>query len=168
MKIYTKAGDGGTTGTLRGRMDKSDQLAVALGAIDEVNSWVGLCRRNLKFEILNLKIDDEYKRIQTNLLIIGSGLAGSGLKIKSDEVKHLENLIDKLTVELPRLTNFIYPVGELQVARSVCRRAEREIVALGITEKNILKYMNRLSDALFTMARWVNWKLKMPEEVWRG
>ena len=64
--------------------------------------------------------------------------------------------------------NFIYSTGYLQVARAVCRRVEREVVAAEIKEKNILKYLNRLSDALFTIGRWVNFKLGLEEEVWRG
>lgn len=160
-KIYTKTGDRGTTGTFHGRMNKGDQLAWALGTIDELNSWVGACRHRTV-------LDEELKRIQTNLLRVGSSLAGSGLEISRIEIRNLERLIDKLTRELPKLSNFVYPTGYLQVARAVCRRAEREVVAAEIKDKNILKYLNRLSDALFTMARWVNFKLGMEEEIWRG
>lgn len=160
-KIYTKTGDRGTTGTFHGRMAKSDQLAQALGTIDELNSWIGMCRHNTPF-------DEELKRMQNNLLIVGSCLAGSEKRLKDEETKRLERLIDKLTKELPKLSNFIFPTGELQVARSVCRRAEREVVAAEVKDKNILKYLNRLSDALFTMGRWVNFKLGLEEEVWRG
>lgn len=177
-KIYTKTGDRGTTGTFRGRMAKSDQLAQALGTIDELNSWIGVCRHHAPH-------DDELKRVQNNLLTIGSQLAGSEKRIRPGETAHLEKLIDKLTKDLPKLSNFIYPKGNLQIARAVCRRAEREVVSAEIKEKNILKYLNRLSDALFTLGRWVNWTLlrqgygraspeAMPaargvkEEVWRG
>src|SRR3989304_10599217 len=168
MKIYTKTGDRGRTGTFYGRMGKGDQLAEAPGAIDELNSWVGTCRENSRFKIQDSVIEKELKRIQTNLLTIGSGLAGSGLKVRYQENKNLEYKIDKWTRDLPKLANFVYPGGELQVARSVCRRAEGRVVALGIKEKNTLKYLNRLSDALFVMGRWINHKLKIPEEVWRG
>ena len=166
MKIYTKTGDGGMTGTMRGRMQKSDQLAKAIGSIDELNSWVGMCRYKTPLEA-------ELKRIQTDLFVIASGLAGAGKKLSYSEIRRLEKLIDKLSGELPKLSNFIYPVGELQVVRAVCRRAEREIVNLSVTNgnmvnQNILKYMNRLSDALFVMARWVNFKKDGEEEVWRG
>ncbi len=161
-KIYTKTGDLGTTGTFYGRMAKSDQLAQALGAIDELNSWIGLCRN------LGVSLDSELRKMQGNLLTIGSQLAGSEKRLKNEETKKLEKLIDKLTKDLPKLTNFIYPTGYLQVTRAVCRRAEREVVAVEIKEKNILKYLNRLSDALFTMARWVNYKMGVKEEVWRG
>ncbi len=174
-KIYTKTGDKGTTGTFFGRMGKSDQLAEALGSVDELNSWIGLAR---KFTIHDLRFenfDKELKNIQTNLLIIGSGLSGSGQKINSYETRRLEKFIDKMTAELPKLSNFIYPVGELQVARAVARRCEREVVAAlqirnikSTDTKRMTKYLNRLSDALFMMGRWVNRKMEMKEEVWVG
>lgn len=160
-KIYTKTGDKGTTSTFGGRITKDNQLAKALGAIDELNSWIGICRHQAL-------LDEELKRVQRNLLTIGSSLSGSGLKVSAAETKNLEKLIDKLTTELPKLSNFIYPHGFLQVARSVARRAEREVVATETKDKNILKYLNRLSDALFTMGRWVNFQMGIEEEVWRG
>jgi cob(I)alamin adenosyltransferase len=167
-KIYTKTGDKGRTGTMRGRVAKSDTLVEALGAIDELNSWVGYCRYQIQSsnDKFTIEVQNELKRIQNNLLVIGSGLAGSGLKLSSREIKRLERVIDRLTEELPKLRNFIYPVGQLQVARAVCRRAERAVV--GFMNKSVLKYLNRLSDALFVMARWVNYKTEVPEEVWRG
>ena len=172
-KIYTKTGDKGRTGTFHGRILKSDDLAEALGAVDELNSWIGLVRGFTIYELRFKTIDVELHRIQNNLLTIGSGMAGSGRKIRPQESKKLENRIDKWTGDLPKLGNFIYPTGagpagQLHVARTVCRRAERKIVAAGITDKNTLKYINRLSDALFTLARWVNWKLGGEEEVWKG
>lgn len=166
-KIYTKTGDKGNTGTFYGRMSKSDRLAKALGAIDELNSAIGVCRRATS-------VDEELKRMQKNLLTIGSSLSGSGLKISAAETRNLEKLIDKLTRQLPKLANFIYPVGQLHLARAICRRAEREVVAAlqdtspkSQDSKNILKYLNRLSDALFTLGRWVNFKQGREEEVWR-
>src|SRR3989344_1060333 len=131
MPIYTKKGDKGNTGTFLGRISKSDQLAAAIGTVDELNSWIGLCRQQSvspsSVPPLNLRggklkggdIGKELKKIQKNLFIIGSGLAGSGLKISSTETRRLEKLIDKLTDELPKLSNFIYPTGYLQVARAV-------------------------------------------------
>lgn len=170
-KIYTKTGDKGMTGTLKGRVSKSDCQTEALGVIDELNSWVGVCRAQSTF------LDKELRIIQDNLLTMGSGMAGSKLKIEIGEVRHLEKLIDRLTKDLPKLNNFIFPTGiggaeYLQVARAVARRAEREVVRfmnddLRIMNKNTLKYLNRLSDALFTMARWVNWKSGGKEEVWK-
>ncbi|MDO8488274.1 MAG: cob(I)yrinic acid a,c-diamide adenosyltransferase [bacterium] len=167
-KIYTKTGDRGTTSTFHGRISKSDQLAIALGAIDELNSWIGVSRHHTA-------LDDQLKSVQKNLLIIGSSLAGSGLTITATETRNLEKLIDKLTRELPKLANFIYPVGWLQVTRSVARRAEREVATLFLDKNfpkprnsiHILKYLNRLSDALFTLARWTNFKAGIEEEVWK-
>lgn len=160
-KVYTKKGDKGETGTFHGRISKSDQLAITLGTIDELNSWIGVCGQ-----------DKELYRIQTNLMTINSILAGSKKhKFGSYETIHLEKLIDKLTKDLPELKNFIYPVGHLQVARTVCRRAERELVLLNANSKmlapNILKYINRLSDALFTMARTHNLQNGVLEKTWK-
>ncbi len=184
MPIYTRTGDKGTTGVIGGgRMSKTDKLAQALGAIDEANSGMGVCRNeiqnsNHKFT----KIDGELERAQNNLMTIASGLAGSRKKIRPGEVGHLEKLIDTLTEQMPKLDKFIYPVGYLQFARAVCRRAEREVVALLQTpspvgaspslvkegeREAVLKYLNRLSDALFTIGRWVNYQTGIREEKWR-
>lgn len=164
MKIYTKTGDAGTTGTFFGRMSKADQLAHTLGTVDELNSWIGLIRSQTP----NF-FDNELHNIQNNLLIIGSNLAGSKTrKLKPNETLKLEKLIDKLTADLPTIHNFIFPIGPIHVARTISRRLEREVVALEIKDKNILKYLNRLSDALFTIARWVNNRLGIEEEVWHN
>lgn len=173
-KIYTKTGDRGTTGTLKGRMAKSDLLAEALGVVDELNSWLGLCRARCgEFGVQCNEIGEELRKVQRDLLVLGSGMAGSGLKLGGSETKRLEKIIDKLTDDLPKLANFILPTGVgpagyLQIARTVARRAERRIVAAEVKDKSVLKYVNRLSDVLFTFARWVNWKLGGFEEVWRG
>ena len=187
-KIYTKTGDRGKTKTFLGKMSKADNLAEALGSVDELNSWLGLCRSlifNLKFEILNQysNLNAQLKNIQTNLLAIGSTLAGSVKNNKNlnVETRKLEKEIDRMTKELPKLTNFIYPVGDIQVARSVCRRAERVVVRFfsgtpfgfppnlgGKNKGGILKYLNRLGDYLFVLARWVNWMNKIKEEIWRS
>lgn len=169
-KIYTKTGDKGTTGTFLGRMSKADNLAEALGTIDELNSWIGILVFGNRYSVIGIELHN----IQTNLMIINSILAGSTKhKFKSGETKKLEKLIDKLTKDLPELKNFIYPVGNLQLARAVCRRCEREVVKLERESvrageyKNILKYLNRLSDALFVMGRWNNLKMGAKEEVWK-
>ncbi|MFA6512537.1 MAG: cob(I)yrinic acid a,c-diamide adenosyltransferase [Patescibacteria group bacterium] len=169
MKLYTKTGDKGTTGTMQGRMGKGEQLAVALGTIDELNSWIGYCRSQNN----NKSFEKELVRVQENLLTIGSGLAGSGLKISGSEVTRLEKLIDKLSGELPKLSKFIFPYGPMHVARTVARRAERELVkALETTDvltnkKVMLKYLNRLSDALFVLARKINFEYNTVEQTWQ-
>jgi cob(I)alamin adenosyltransferase len=166
-KIYTKKGDKGETSTCLGKMGKNSDLAEALGSLDEVNSIIGVCRIQTK----DKKIDAELKRIQNNLMIITTQVAGSKLKIRNGEAEHLEKLIDELSKELPILNNFIYPTGYLQMARAVARRAERDVVALNNQLPNtkiqtdILEYLNRLSDALFVMGRRVNFKNGITEET---
>lgn len=164
-----------------GRMSKGDQLAQVLGTLDEVNSWIGVCRATSPLTLSKI-LEREFRRIQNNLMLITTGLAGSKKRMKTGEVKHLEVLIDKLTAELPPLNRFIYPVGYLQLARAVCRRAERSIVELSINNapsgpplnlrggwgSYVLRYLNRLSDALFTMGRWVNFKTGIAEEKWES
>ncbi len=173
-KIYTKAGDGGITEILGKKVRKDDNLIEVLGSLDELNSWIGFVRTHSP---LRGQIQNELKNIQNNLLLISSGLAGSGKGLNPDETGKLERLIDKLSKDLPPLTSFIYPAGEMHIARAVARRAEREMVRIfnfqfSIFNKRdkslILKYMNRLSDALFVMARWVNRKKGIGEEVWKG
>ena len=96
-KIYTKTGDKGRTGTFSGRMGKGEQLAEALGAIDELNSWVGVCRMQSPTSPPLPSIEKELKRIQTNLLTIGSGLAGGGKRLSNKENKRIELFKKKLT-----------------------------------------------------------------------
>jgi cob(I)alamin adenosyltransferase len=187
VKIYTKRGDKGETSTLGQKMNKADILADVLGSIDELNSFIGVVRAectmynppagraSLKFKIT----DRELKKIQSNLMTIAAVIAGSPkykLGFLNYETKRLEKLIDKLTEEMPVLQNFIYPVGYLQMARSIARRAEREVVKMynlqfkiyNLKDKTaILKYVNRLSDALFVMARRVNLKTGIEEEIWK-
>lgn len=172
-KIYTKKGDKGETGTFQGRMSKADDLAEVLGSIDELNCWIGVCRGETKSS--TEKIDTELKRMQGNLMTAASIFAGKELSFGSYEVRRLERLIDKLTEDLPPLSNFIYPAGYLQVARAVCRKAERRAVAIsgldgkkGREYKKILKYLNRLSDTLFVIGRWTAKKEGRPEEKWKG
>jgi cob(I)alamin adenosyltransferase len=164
-KIYTKKGDKGKTKTFGGPISKADQLAVALGTIDELNSWIGVCRQ--MFSVQDLVFNKNLQNMQTNLMIINSIIAGSKkYSLKGAETARLEKIIDKLQKDLPELTNFVYPMGFLQVARAVARRAEREVITIS-QDKNILKYLNRLSDALFVMARYGNQKQGIFEEVWK-
>lgn len=185
MAVYTRTGDDGTTGNLRGRMEKTEQLTETLGAIDELNSWIGYVRTELEEirapEDKSLKAgsknaDAELRKMQDNLMTAAAILAGGKLKISKREVTGLEKLMDKQMQRLPKLTNFIFPAGQLQVARAVARRAERETVRLIKGEevlidrngaKIILAYMNRLSDALFILARVINYEEKRKERVWK-
>lgn len=162
-KIYTKKGDDGTTGNLRGRMRKSDQLAVTLGTIDELNSWIGYCRQLFT----DKELQRIAERIQDNLMTISSGLAGGKLRISGSEVVRLERMIDKYSEKLPAISNFIYPSGPVHVARAVARRAEREVTKTAEATKVTLRYMNRLSDALFVIARKENLSNNISEKLWR-
>ena len=178
-KIYTKTGDDGTTGLVGGTRVKKFQLRLeCYGTIDELNSVLGVIRsypipENLKEDII---------QIQNKLFNIGSRLASdeqgneftANLAIKSEDVEWLEKGIDRFNEELPELTQFILPGGELSVAqchvaRTVCRRAERRIVEFSEQEKvqtELIKYVNRLSDYLFVLARYLGLKMKLKESPW--
>jgi len=176
MSIYTRTGDKGQTSLFNGgRVLKSDLRVEAYGTVDELNSVIGVAIaeiRNPKHEIRN-----ELIKIQNDLFNIGSALANpksETLNYLDKRVKQFEDFIDDMTEEMPPLSNFILPGGGktgsmVHFARTVCRRAERKIVKLGETEKvddNIIMYLNRLSDLLFTMARFINYKEKQKEVIW--
>lgn len=177
MPIYTKKGDRGKTSTLRKnhgktvRISKSSCNTEAFGNIDELNSYTGVIISQLQDNPLKEKL----YRLQKNLLTIGSIIAGSDLKLSFIETRKLEKEIDLMDKKLPKLTNFIYPGGniisaKLHYLRTLARRAERSVVGLSETEKVaplILKYLNRLSDYLFTLARNENFKLGVKEKIWR-
>lgn len=176
MAIYTKKGDKGKTSLFSSqpakssRVSKSSSKIQTIGAIDELNSFLGLA----KSFCLEPKPQKIISDIQKDLLTIGSILAGSKLRFSKTKVKKLERMIDKWEGDLPVLSNFILPGGtplasQLHIARSACRRAEREITALSETEKvndSIKAYINRLSDFLFMFARFINFDQKVKEEVW--
>lgn len=164
MKIYTKKGDKGQTGLLGGaRVPKHHVRIEAYGTVDELNAHVGQLRDNLAAGDLK----DELLVIQNELFTIGSLLATNpGAKVQTPNletasVHRLEQEIDKMEDELPELRSFIIPGGHPNIslchlARTVCRRAERNIVLLSENEtvpEVIIAYINRLSDALFVMAR---------------
>ncbi|MBI3887610.1 cob(I)yrinic acid a,c-diamide adenosyltransferase [Candidatus Microgenomates bacterium] len=163
MKIYTKTGDDGTTGILGKRLSKSDPIIETLGSIDELNAYLG---------VINLP---ELEKVQRDLMQINSFLAGFKINIPNE--KGLEKQIDKMEKELPELKNFILPRGQIHYARTICRRAERNLVkikpaclpARQVTQvhSNAIKYLNRLSDYLFVLARWVNHKKGAIDKPWR-
>jgi cob(I)alamin adenosyltransferase len=179
MKIYTKTGDDGTTGLINGqRVNKYSLRVESYGTIDELNSIIGLARTNCEFETLSVAL----KSISNSLFNLGSDLATplnpppkfEVIRLKSENITYLENLIDNYTDQLPPLRNFILPGGTLcasylHQARTVCRRAERLIVRLAAEEKigdNIVIYINRLSDYLFTAARFANFLSNVPDSEW--
>jgi cob(I)alamin adenosyltransferase len=180
VKIYTRTGDDGTTGLLgAGRVLKSDLRVEAYGSVDELNAVLGVAR-TLDGE---RRLDAELGTIQQTLFRVGAELATTdprvleGLDRVSDgDVATLESWIDRLEADLPPLRNFILPGGTpcaagLHLARTVCRRAERRLVALAareMVEPRLGRYLNRLADLLFVMARWTNHRAGSPEPEWRG
>ncbi|MAS35264.1 MAG: ATP:cob(I)alamin adenosyltransferase [Anaerolineaceae bacterium] len=176
MKIYTRTGDDGTTALFSGgRVSKTHLRVETYGTVDELNAVIGVVRTHQPYS------DDWLAHIQSQLFHLGSDLA-TPLDAKSDWIVRipaeaadwLEQIIDDMTAELPALTSFILPGGtpaaaQLHIARTVCRRAERQVVALAVHEplnEFAVPYLNRLSDALFTLARWENFKAGHAETVW--
>lgn len=178
MKIYTRTGDEGETSLFSGGRVRKDHLRVeAYGTIDELNSMLGLARAEALPEIAQQWLE----RVQNELFVIGADLATpmdsspAWLKrLTMETIEPLENEIDELTLELPPIKNFILPGGTraaatIHVARTVCRRAERLSVSLAAEEPvnpAIVVYLNRLSDWLFTLARWINLRAGEPETRW--
>ena len=175
MKIYTKNGDKGSTSLLGGYKVSKDNLRVAaIGDVDELNAHIGLLYSQLSFhkEILF--------NVLNNLFVIGAQLAAYDQdkfkipKLNLEEVQILEQHIDAMQENLEPMTHFILPTGDLltsyiHIARSVCRRAERSLVALNATEnihENILIYINRMSDYLFVIARMQMKLMKIQEVKW--
>lgn len=166
MKIYSRSGDKGKTSLFGGCcLDKDDKRVKAIGAIDELNSWLGILQTAVQEKLL--------EKIQNDLMIIGSFLGGdkeAKLFLLEKTVKEMEVWIDKEWSRLPKLHNFIIPggtrtAGFIHVVRAVCRRAERKVVEAG-TNELIIKYLNRLSDFLFVLARLENKKAGIKEKIW--
>ena len=179
MRIYTKTGDSGETSLFdQTRVLKSDPRVDAYGEVDELNACLGLARA----AGVDADVADEIQILQKDLFALGARLADPSARIAARVTKaaitdaHIERLersIDRLESELPPLQRFILPGGSLpgaalHLARTVCRRAERRVVALGAGEGDrlVLVYLNRLSDLLFVMARAVNHRSRAPETEW--
>jgi len=180
-KIYTRTGDDGTTalGTTK-RVSKDHLRITAYGTVDELNALIGLALA----QGLDVKLAEALSVIQNQLFHLGSILAFPPdevrqvevprIEIEARHVEFLESLIDELNEGLEPLENFILPggtegAGALHVARTVCRRAERALVTLSkveVVEPDSLKYINRLSDALFVMARYENKQKGADETMW--
>ena len=178
-KIYTRTGDDGETGLFDGtRVSKADPRVDATGEVDELASWLGV--------VLATRPDDDLtamlQQIQRDLFAIGARLADPAHRIAgrvgkatlgAHDVRRLEDWIDALEAGLPPLRRFILAGGSeagalLHLSRSVCRRAERRIVAIGSGEvdRDVLTYVNRLSDLLFVMARAANGRQGIAEIEW--
>jgi cob(I)alamin adenosyltransferase len=178
MKIYTRTGDTGETSLLGGvRVGKNDPRVAAYGDVDELNAHLGLARAHAA----DAEIDAEIVRLQRDLFALGAQLADPtghvGAKIskavvRDGDVERLEQVIDTFEAGLPPLRNFILAGGSacgaaLHVARAVCRRAERGMVALEpAVDPVLLKYINRLSDLLFVLARAANQRASAAETIW--
>ena len=176
----TRTGDDGTTATANGKRVSKDSPEIhTLGAIDELNSAIGL---TLSHHTMSPKIVGPLRLVQNDLFHLGaeinaldaSGEITSHPCIEEHHIKHLEDIITELNKELVPLRNFTLPGGTpaaatLHIARTVCRRAERDAVVLARTAKvrpMALQYLNRLSDALFVMARWENQRTGTSESTW--
>lgn len=180
-KIYTKTGDKGTTSLIGGsKVLKSHARIESYGTIDELNSHIGLCRDLISIPEIRIIL----KEIQDRLFTIGSALAcdpekETKLKIpdlKETDVTLLEDEMDRMDLNLEPLQYFIMPgghptVSHIHIARCVCRRAERLVVELLLSDEEqdglIIKYINRLSDYLFTLSRYIGKDLQVEEITWR-
>lgn len=179
MKIYTKTGDAGTTSLFGGkRVSKADLRIDTYGTVDELNSWIGVVRD----QPVNEKRKNVLIEIQDRLFTVGSILAtepgNTKVKIPSlieSDITFLEKEIDTMDSELPPMRSFVLPGGDQSVSfchvtRTVCRRAERLTIALNSQEPVdaiVIKYLNRLSDYLFVLARKMALELKIEDTPWK-
>jgi cob(I)alamin adenosyltransferase len=181
VKIYTKTGDDGTTGLLgKGRVRKDDLRIEAYGTVDELNALIGTARA----AGIDTRGDVALARVQNELFAVGSALADPDpagpffSTVGAEHVEGLEGLIDATEAELPPLSQFILPGGTpaaaaLHLARTVCRRAERQTVRLANAPGqhvagSVVTYLNRLSDALFVLARAANHREGVSDVPWEG
>ena len=179
MKIYTKKGDKGSTQLLGGSMVKKNHIKLeCYGTIDELNAFIG----NIYDQEINVSHKQNLLKIQNQLFNLGSCISFDRKKdkitlpnITEENIKILEKEIDKMDLSLPKLNNFILPSGlptvsKCHIARTICRRAERNLVALGEEEEIDplhLKYLNRLSDYLFVLARFILMENNTPAIEWQ-
>jgi cob(I)alamin adenosyltransferase len=181
FKIYTRTGDKGATGLIGGtKVLKNDIRIETYGTVDELNSWIG----NINDQLQDEEFRPQLKEIQDRLFTIGSALATDGDKepkmklpdLHAADVDFLERLIDSMTEALPPMKSFILPgghpvVSSIHIVRCVCRRAERLAVSMQqlelFVDEKVIQYLNRLSDYLFTLARYVAHKLGVEEVPWQ-
>ncbi len=177
MKIYTKTGDRGETGLLGGDRIAKDSLRIeCIGVIDELNAYAGICITSLE----DVEIRERLIRIQNHLFDIGAELAcppGGKFDLTSvisDDIAQLESEIDTMDQELPALKSFILPGGcpgaaNLHYLRAICRRAERQLLALhriNSVRNELIMYVNRLSDWIFCSSRLANLRAGVDEQKW--
>src|SRR3984957_17125362 len=176
-RVYTRQGDAGETSLAGGqRVAKDSRRIAAYGTVDELNSFVGLARGDAEGALAAILL-----RVQHELFNLGSILATmpedvhpNQARITSGDSEQLEREIDRMNEELPPLRSFVLPGGsrlnaELHICRTICRRAERVCVALaarGDGNGEIVRYLNRLSDASFVWSRWASRQLGVAENLW--
>jgi cob(I)alamin adenosyltransferase len=177
MKIYTKTGDDGNTG-LQGdfRISKSHPRIIAYGTVDEVNAAIGVVLTNT----LDDDISQLLNQIQNDLFLLGSDLSNQNLnnlknRVSLEMIENLEVFIDTFESELPPITNFILPGGNIAASqihqvRTIVRRAETLVVKLSDKDEinsNSIKYLNRLSDLMFVMGRLINKRNGVEDIIWK-
>ncbi|MCI8997776.1 MAG: cob(I)yrinic acid a,c-diamide adenosyltransferase [Muribaculaceae bacterium] len=177
--LYTRTGDAGTTSLVNGtRVPKNSPRVNAYGTIDELNAHIGLLQAQTAF--LDNFVNETLLRVNNLLFNIGAYLAdgseGAVPMLTDDDVTALENAIDTLDSMVPQLRQFVLPGGSVgasqaHVARTICRRAERDILTLSdsgaVVSSLVTTYINRLSDYLFILARYINHATGTPELTWQ-
>lgn len=181
MPIYTRTGDEGKTGLATGqRVSKDSKVIEFVGSLDELNALVGVCIAEI--DAIEDADDDEFTNeaevledIQRDLFVVGAIAVGANLSFTAGrEVSNIEATIDDYEKLLPKLKNFILPGGSkaaasIHHARTIVRKIERQAVALkSPSVEPFLPYLNRLSDLLFVMARYINHKTGIPELIWKS
>jgi cob(I)alamin adenosyltransferase len=182
-RVYTRQGDQGETALAGGQRVPKDGLRIsAYGTVDELNSFLGAARATAMADTRLAPISAILLRVQHELFNLGSILATlpadvhpKQARVTDAEVAQLESEIDRMNGELPALRSFVLPGGsrvdaELHIARTVCRRAERAVVALARLEPvppEAVRYLNRLGDALFVWSRWASHATGAPETLWQ-
>ena len=182
MKIYTKTGDKGNTSLIGGtKVPKNDIRIETYGTVDELNSWIGLVNDQLN----DAEFKNDLKEIQDRLFTMGSSLATDAEKevkmklpdLHQSDIEFLEKRIDAMTATLPPMKSFILPgghviVSSIHITRCICRRAERLAVNMQqhqlFVDEKIIQYLNRLSDYLFTLARFAAQKFGAEEIPWKA
>lgn len=186
-RVYTRGGDGGQTSLVGGqRVPKDDPRIAAFGCVDELNAWLGAARVELSavddadsrqalepLDRLLLRLQHELFNLGSALATLPEDLRAQQARVRAEDIARLERELDQLNADLPPLRSFVLPGGHrlptsLHLARTVCRRAERLTVALARTSPVVLelRYLNRLSDALFVFARWAHHRLGVEEVLW--
>lgn len=172
MKIYTKTGDKGMTSLANGeRVSKSELRIDTYGTCDELNSWIGYLRASIVSSSLYEEQNVQLQWMQNKLFNLGALLSkASGEWILAEDVERIEQLIDIMQHEISAQRSFLLPMGSEMVCRShlcrtVCRRLERKMILLGV-EGNALMFVNRMSDYLFVLCRYMSFKNSEKEEIW--